>query len=142
VRRAIADDEPLAPVPLPMRRVLVVDDDTVVQSGTGALLREWGLEVATASGLETAQLQIDAGFVPEAVLVDLRLGAAHDGVELVQLLRTRLGFALPAVIVSGDTGEAEARRVRASGLPFLSKPVSPAQLRSALLACLLRAAPT
>jgi len=30
--------------------------------------------------------------------------------------------------------------VRASGLPFLSKPVSPAQLRSALLACLIRPA--
>ena len=132
--------EPLAAVRLPVRRVLVVDDDSVVQEGTSALLRAWGLEVATASGLDSAQQRIDAGFVPEAALVDLRLGEAHDGVELVRLLRTRLGFPLPAVIVSGDTGEAEARRVRASGLPFLSKPVSPAQLRSALLACLLRPA--
>jgi signal transduction histidine kinase len=142
LRKPLAVAEPLAPVSLPVRRVLVVDDDTVVQSGTSALLREWGLDVATASGLETAQLQIDSGFMPEAALVDLRLGAAHDGVELVQLLRTRLGFPLPAVIVSGDTGEAEANRVRASGLPFLSKPVSPAQLRSALLASLLRPAPS
>jgi len=139
-RSAVPVAEPLAAVHLPVRRVLVVDDDSVVQEGTSALLRAWGIEVATASGLDSAQQRIDAGFVPEAALVDLRLGAAHDGVELVRLLRTRLGFPLPAVIVSGDTGEAEARRVRASGLPFLSKPVSPAQLRSALLACLLRPA--
>ena len=137
---AVLAPEPLASVRLPVRRVLVVDDDTIVQEGTSALLRGWGLEVATANGLDSAQQQIDAGFVPEAALVDLRLGTAHDGIELVRLLRTRLGYALPAVIVSGDTGEAEARRVRASGLPFLSKPVSPAQLRSALLACLMRPA--
>lgn len=127
--------EPLAAVPLPLRRVLVVDDDDIVRTGTGALLRRWGLQAQLVGSLEEAQREIDAGFRPEAALVDLRLGGRHDGLDVVRLLRARLGVPLPALIISGDTGATEAQRVRAAGLTLLSKPVGAAQLRSALVAC-------
>ena len=70
--------------------------------------------------------------MPELAIVDLRLEALDDGIDLIERLRRRLGTTLPALLLSGDTGAAEIARVRASGVPLLTKPVSPAQLKSVL----------
>jgi hypothetical protein len=40
------------------------------------------------------------------------------------------------LLLSGDTGAAEITRVKSSGLPLLTKPVSPARLKSVLHAYL------
>ena len=77
-----------------------------------------------------------AGFVPELAIVDLRLETLDDGIDLIERLRQRLGEKLPALLLSGDTGAAEIARVRASGVPLLTKPVSPARLKSVLHASL------
>ena len=88
---------------------------------------------------EVAEL-LDNGFRPDVALVDLRLDTEDDGIDVVDLLRQRLGRELPALLLSGDTGAAELARVRASGVPLLTKPVSPARLKSALHAFLAGAA--
>jgi CheY-like chemotaxis protein len=79
---------------------------------------------------------LDAGLAPDLALVDLRLEAVDDGIDVVELLRARMATDLPALLLSGDTGAAELARVRQSGIPLLTKPVSPARLKSALHAYL------
>jgi CheY-like chemotaxis protein len=113
-------------------RVLVVDDDLMVLKGTTTLLRKWGVETRAAASIGEAQQAIEEGFVPDLLMVDLRLGETQDGIDIVEALRRRLGRALPALLVSGDTGAAELARARASGIPLLTKPVAPAKLRSML----------
>ena len=54
-------------------------------------------------------------------------------------LRDELGFAIPAIIVSGDTGTRADREARAAGLTLLPKPVVGATLRAAAIAALQRA---
>jgi signal transduction histidine kinase/CheY-like chemotaxis protein len=116
------------------RRVLVVDDDMMVREGTCALLRQWCAEARTAAGGDEAAAVIDAGFPPDVLIVDLRLGESQDGIDVVATLRRRLGRDVPALLVSGDTGAMELIRVRFSGIPLLTKPVAPAKLRSVLRA--------
>ncbi len=58
--------------------------------------------------------------------------------NVIELVRERLGPEWPALLLSGDTGAAELARVRASGVPLLTKPVSPARLKSALHAFLAK----
>jgi len=42
----------------------------------------------------------------------------------------RFGEALPALLITGDTGPERLREANASGLHMLHKPVRPAQLRA------------
>jgi hypothetical protein len=58
---------------------------------------------------------LDSGLAPGIALADLRLDAVDDGIDVVELVRARLGGALPALLLSGDTGAAEPASVRASG---------------------------
>ena len=74
---------------------------------------------------------------PEAIIADYRLGEGENGVDVVQRVRNLAGREVPAVVVSGETAQDSVRAIRASGLPFLPKPVPPARLR-ALLGELLR----
>jgi len=116
-----------------------VDDDLMVLKGTNhGLLRKWGVEARAAASIGEAQQAIEEGFVPDLLMVDLRLGETQDGIDIVEALRRRLGRALPALLVSGDTGAAELARARASGIPLLTKPAAPAKLRSMLDARWLR----
>ena len=115
-------------------RVLLVDDDLMVRESTAALLRQWRAEPRTAASCDEALAALDGGFVPEAMIVDLRLGEPVDGIAVIDTLRRRLERQTPALLVSGDTGALELMRVRATGIPFLTKPVAPAKLRSVLRA--------
>ena len=118
------------------RRVLLVDDDPDIRRATVQLLSQWGLHVTACAGRAEVESWLAQGGVADIALVDLRLDAADDGIDVIELLRRRLRPDLPALLLSGDTGAAELARVRASGLALLTKPVSPARLKSALHAFL------
>lgn len=118
------------------RRALVVDDDAAICEATVRLLDQWGFETRAAPHFAQACELIDGGFVPDVILADLRLAEDIDGIRTVDRLRERLRRAVPALLISGDTGAPELARVRESGLLLLTKPVAPARLRSALHALL------
>jgi signal transduction histidine kinase/ActR/RegA family two-component response regulator len=122
--------------PFAGRRVLLVEDDPDIRLATTNLLEQWGMTVAACTSREQVETLLDRGLAPDIALVDLRLESVDDGIDVIELARARLGHALPAMLLSGDTGAAELARVRASGVPLLTKPVSPARLKSALHAYL------
>lgn len=123
------------------RRVLVVDDEIEVRDASLALLALWGVEGIGASGADEVERMLTDGASFDAVIVDLRLGASVDGIELIERMREVIGATLPALLVSGDTGARELVRVKASGLSFLTKPVAPARLKATLHACLYAQGP-
>jgi len=121
------------------RRALVIDDDADICDATVRLLTRWGFDARAAPGQASARGLLRAGFVPDAVLADLRLGEPVDGIGVVEQLRADLGRAVPALLISGDLGARDLPRVKASRLLLLTKPVAPARLRSALASLLQQA---
>ena len=113
----------------------MIEDDPEVRHSMRALLESWDCQVV--EGCDAAEL-LGAlrthGTAPQAVIADLRLRGAHDGIGEVALLKASFGAALPALIVSGDSAPERVRLMQDSGLPWLSKPVPAARLRSWLLA--------
>jgi two-component system, sensor histidine kinase len=117
---------------LPVRRILVIEDDVDSRTALLALLRSWGCECQGGEGLSEGLACIDEGFRPEAAVVDLRLADGASGIDAVNALRQRLGYDFPAVIATGDVGSEHMRRAQAQGLTVMIKPVRPLQLRAFL----------
>ncbi len=118
------------------RRVLLVDDDPDIRLATVKLLAQWGLAVTACNGGAEVEAALNIGLALDVALVDLRLDATDDGIDVIECLRHRVDSTLPALLLSGDTGAAELARVRDSGLMLLTKPVPPARLKSVLHAFL------
>lgn len=114
-------------------RVLVLDDDQSSLQALQGLLASWGAEVRAASDMAGALAGLQAGFRPDALVVDLRLGLQASGLQAIADLRLALNEAdLPALIVTGDVGGDSLAAAREAGLPVLFKPVRPSQLRAFL----------
>ena len=117
--------QPAAPLP---HRVLLVDDEDAIAQAMAALMQAHGVDLARAANAAQARQLFDAartaGLPFGALLCDLRLPGGADGLALALQLRQQQTPPLPAVIITGETAPAALQRVRASGLPLLSKPVA------------------
>lgn len=123
-------------VPLPAlqpRTVLVIDDEEPIREGLSILLQEWGYQAITASSLEEAEAALRVlELPPDLVLSDLHLGQGPDGIAAIEAVRRHCGYAVPAVLITGDTTHEEMRRATDSGHPVLFKPVQPRKLLNVL----------
>lgn len=110
------------------KRLLIVDDDRDALESLKLLL-ESSYDVCLAASGVDALTEINSGFYPDAVLLDL-LMPTMDGVELVREM-TRLGVKAPVLVVSADP-EAE-RKAREMGVAeVLRKPFTYEQLKAKL----------
>ena len=127
------------PVDLSGKRVLVVDDDPAILSGVRFLLRSWGCDVQVAEDRLQAMEAVEnwAG-PPDIVISDLQLRGGTRGLALFSALDQHYSrdgdrpFA--RLLVTGETRADHLRDVIAANIPLLYKPVSPPQLRSAIMA--------
>jgi CheY-like chemotaxis protein len=113
-------------------RALIIDDDVAICEATQRLLRKWVFKTRAALQFAEAGEVLDDGFLPDVILADLRLADEIDGIRAVGILHDRLRRNVPAPLISGETGASELARVKERGLVLLTKPVAPAELRSAL----------
>jgi len=122
--------------------VAVVDDDPTAIDAMSELFSIWGAKVV---GGRDARTLLEAlgrwARYPDLVVADLRLGDGASGVITVRALRDELGFAVPALIVSGDTSAAAERAARSAGLTLLPKPVVATVLEAVATALIARAIP-
>ncbi len=110
-------------------RVLVVDDDRPVRTGTVQLLARWGCDVRATDRVD-GQLARQCDFL----LCDQELGGGESGLELIRAARAAAGRPLAAAVVTGGRTDSLADICKAESIVLLTKPVRPAQLRSVLLA--------
>jgi CheY-like chemotaxis protein len=113
------------------RRVLVVDDDRVVQQAMRELLEGWGYEVAVA-GSQAEAMARASGFLPDLLVVDYRLPNEANGADAIEALHAQAGRPIPAVVITGDTVPDRLKEATARGYPLLHKPAQPAKLRTTL----------
>jgi signal transduction histidine kinase/CheY-like chemotaxis protein len=117
------------------RVIALIEDDIEVRDAMVRLLRGWGCEALAGADADELMLQADMrSLAPAAVVADLRLRGGHDGLKAIDALRARWGAGLPALLVSGDSAPERVRLMQGSGIPWLSKPVPAARLRSWLMA--------
>ncbi len=111
-------------------RVLCIDNEPAVLMGMKTLISGWGCSVLTAESEEQARTHsATPNWAPDIVLADFHLDKG-DGLEAIAAVRTQLGRAVPAVIISADNSPEMQREVRAHGHAFLRKPVKAAALRA------------
>lgn len=121
-------------------RVLVVDDMLDTLDLLRRLLTRAGYQVAVASSASAA-LAAAREQRPDAVVSDLGMPDC-DGLELLRLLRLAAPGKLPAIAVSGFTGENEKEAARASGFDaYFTKPLDVPGLLETLDALLPARAP-
>jgi EAL domain-containing protein (putative c-di-GMP-specific phosphodiesterase class I)/CheY-like chemotaxis protein len=110
--------------------VLIVDDEAAIRFGVSEALSYAGYEVEAVGDGEEALQRIGARRF-EAVLSDISM-PGMDGVELLRRVR-RLDFDLPVILLTGDPRlETAIQAVDAGALRYLQKPVSLAEIETAL----------
>jgi CheY-like chemotaxis protein len=113
--------------------IVVVDDDPVVLASTDGLLRSWGCTVVTGeSGGSALAALLEHQRPPDLIISDFRLSGGETGIDAIGQLRGAFADAVPALLVSGDTGPKPLHDAQASGFLLLHKPVDPMKLRAVL----------
>lgn len=116
-------------------RVLVIDDDQEIRIAMATLLESWQSVCLAVESEEDALAALGA-FRPDLLLADYRLRGERTGQEAMMAIRERLGWAIPTVIITGDTAPDRLRSVHAGGAALLHKPVVAHQLHTAMTALL------
>ncbi len=115
-----------------MSAVLVVDDEADVRLVARVILEAAGYDVSEADCGETALDLLDGGYLPDVLLLDVRMPGI-DGWEVLNRLRHNPGhFAdLPVVVFTADISIAEQAPVEFDRHEFfLGKPFDPDELIS------------
>ena len=112
------------------RHVLVIDDEPVSREAMALLLSSCGCTVHAAGDLAQAQRLLQHHPI-DAVVSDFRLSGERNGLDHLLALRSA-SPQLRTLLVTGETAPQRIADIRASGLPFLHKPVQAQQLLDAL----------
>jgi DNA-binding NtrC family response regulator len=128
---------------MPKPRLLLVDDDPLINEGLAFALRG-DYEVVCADERASAVAQLRTGFVPDVALIDLGLPPVphlpNEGFKLIGDLLAHV----PQVrifVLTGQNEESNGRRARALGaVDLVPKPCEPDYLRT-LLARAMKSAP-
>lgn len=113
-------------------RILVVDDEVMIQELAGEALRKMGYDVDTVSGASEALTLLESGNYAK-LLVDIRM-PDMDGIEFYQELSKNIpAYASKVIFITGDmAGIRTSSFLESSGRPYLAKPFSLESLRSLL----------
>ncbi|QHN05054.1 response regulator [Granulicella sp. WH15] len=112
-----------------MRRLLVVDDETLVADTLTDIFRKNGFEVRTAYSADTA-LEIAREFTPHLLLCDIDM-PSRDGLELMSDIGRELP-GCPILVLTGFynrlTGVHERAGTLQQPVNILTKPCQPVEL--------------
>ncbi len=109
-------------------RVLLMDDDPQALEAMTGTLRDLGADVRACAREADVNAVLDSGFMPELLVMDLRIDGDLVGIDIANRARARLNPAPGVVIVTGDTGADTLESLRASQHRWLIKPVDPTEL--------------
>ena len=115
--------------------VLVVDDDRDLRQALSELIRDEGLDVATASNGREALDLLTAGLRPIAILLDMMM-PIMDGAAFrrAQLTMADVG-SIPVAVMSASGARREAIAAAFGDVEYLPKPMTGASILSFLGCC-------
>jgi CheY-like chemotaxis protein len=110
------------------RRVLLVEDEPGVRNAMRMLLRIEGYQVIAAATAEEALQMLADDEQFDILVTDYHLEGSRTGTEVVAAARARLGDAMKAILVTGDTSSAIRELESDGSLRITSKPVNSREL--------------
>ena len=124
------------PVKMPVKRILVIEDDPAMQRMLGDYLRRNDMDVAVASHGRDVPRLLDKGSF-SLILLDLRLGQ-EDGLDLLRAMRTHSD--VPVIVITGHKVEEIDRVVglEMGADDYLTKPFSLRELLARIRVVLRR----
>ena len=118
--------------------ILLIDDDDVVLDSISRLFLSWDCQILTADNYNDAiNIITQEEIIPDLLIVDYRLPNHRTGVELVEEICALAKITVPAVILTGDTGEESLTHINQSGLSFMHKPADPNKLKKRVKSLLI-----
>ncbi|MHB0925067.1 MAG: ATP-binding response regulator [Gallionellaceae bacterium] len=123
-------DQEVEKSPLAGKRLLIVDDDAAVLSGTTGILTSWGCHVSAAASVAQVEQFLHDGVKWDLIVSDYQLGNNTNGIDVIELVRQHQNQRIPCILISGDTSPTVLKLASVSGHHLLHKPVRPAKLRS------------
>lgn len=107
-------------------RVVIVDDHKVVQTGLRSYLESFpDMEVAGAASSGEEVLEKLEGWLPDVVVMDLRMPGGMDGVEATRRVRA-LSPHTQVVVLTADTDDAQVvGALRAGAIGYVRKDADP-----------------
>lgn len=117
-------------------RILIVEDDAAIALSLVNMVQEMGCQVCGLASTAPRAVALADYHRPDVVLCDVRLGKGTNGLHAARQMRSELK--LDVVLISGlnpdDTGEAR-------DLPWIRKPFTQENIRSAIQAAKMRREP-
>lgn len=118
-----------------MPKLMLVEDDAVIQENLAAILEDEGFEVVCASHGEEGLSLLKSTTLPDLLLLDLMM-PVMNGWQMRKAMLERPSWAsIPCIIVSGAHdlgGQTDALCAQA----FISKPIKLDKLLAAIQSCL------
>jgi signal transduction histidine kinase/CheY-like chemotaxis protein len=112
--------------------VLLVEDDDPALLAAATLLERWGCVVQRRSSVPDGPVDCDL------IITDFDLGSGMTGSECIARIRHLAGRKIPAIVMTGHDATKVRDDLAEPEIPILSKPVRPAELRSAVATQKLR----
>ncbi|WP_027179508.1 hybrid sensor histidine kinase/response regulator [Maridesulfovibrio bastinii] len=113
------------------KRILVVDDEKIVNLDIQVTLRRLGYDIAGEAVTGEEALQKAASLSPDLVLMDIKLRGEMDGIEAADLIIRNND--IPVVFLTAYSDEQTLNRAKLSGpFGYLLKPFEERDLRSAI----------
>jgi two-component system, sensor histidine kinase len=115
--------------------VVVIDDEELILDAAQVLLEQWGCTVIAApSGAAALQRLVATPRAPDLLICDYRLREGKTGPEVVEEVRNEFNADIPALLLTGETDPEQIRRISATGIPVLHKPLQEDELGEAIVA--------
>ncbi|NQZ33437.1 MAG: response regulator [Oceanospirillaceae bacterium] len=115
--------------------VVMVDDDPDICEGMSLTLKRWGCEVIICN--DTQQLIDELNRLnytaPDIIIADYRLRENLTGVETIKQVRALFNQEIPAILMSGDTGETVIKESAGIKCLYQQKPVSVPDLKQLIV---------
>jgi two-component system CheB/CheR fusion protein len=113
--------------------VLVVDDEPELCEILVILLLDKGHHVIPAAdGPSAIKVTADRSVRPDLILTDYNLPNGMDGLALIEELRIKLGWKVPAIVLTGDISTEALTAIAGASCRQFNKPVKPAELTQAI----------
>lgn len=130
---AAASATPATAAPSTKPRLILVEDNEGVRVATELFLKLEGYETASAPTLAAAEVLLERLEPGDVVIADYHLDGKATGLDMLVRLRARLGYNVPAVVLTGDLPSVlRSLRAPVPACKFLSKPVDTVALIDAI----------
>jgi two-component system CheB/CheR fusion protein len=107
--------------------VLLVDDDPDVLDASEMLLSmEQGFKIMCATSPQEAYAAMEKR-LPDLIITDFHLNHQESGLDIINKAKTKDGYQIPAILVSGDTSP-EVGNISRKNLEVMTKPIDPEDL--------------